>query len=192
MILFINTCVRPESRTCYLARKVLEHIKVSAEKDEAVIEIRPQNKPLDNETLLLRTRLSEKEQWENPIFTDAKQFASADQIVIAAPYWDLSFPAQLKNYIEAINVIGLTFAYTDEGFPVGLCKAKRLIYITTAGGYIVDDAYGYGYIKELAKSFYGIPDVRYIKAEGLDIIGADVEKILKTAVDGIDEIYGIE
>ena len=188
MILFINTCVRPESRTCYLARKVLEHIKVSAEKDEAVIEIRPQNKPLDNETLLLRTRLSEKEQWENPIFTYAKQFASADQIVIAAPYWDLSFPAQLKNYIEAINVVGLTFAYTDEGRPVGFCKAKRLIYITTAGGYIVDDAYGYGYIKELAQSFYGIPDVHYIKAEGLDIIGADVGKILKTAVDGIDGI----
>ena len=183
MILFINTCVRPESRTLYLAKKVLEKL------NDEVIEITPDNKPLDNKTLLLRTKLAEKKEWDNPIFEDAKLFASADKIIIAAPYWDLSFPAMLKNYIEAINIVGITFEYTNEGRPFGLCKAKKLIYITTAGGNIISDTYGYGYIKELSQSFYGIPDICCIKAEGLDIIGADVDNILKNAVDEINNIF---
>ena len=36
-------------------------------------------------------------------------------IVIAAPYWDLSFPAVLKTYLEQINVLGVTFDYSDDG-----------------------------------------------------------------------------
>ncbi|MBQ7193498.1 MAG: NAD(P)H-dependent oxidoreductase [Synergistaceae bacterium] len=112
-------------------------------------------------------------------------FASADEIVIAAPYWDLSFPASLKNYVEAINVVGLTFGYGEDGRPYGLCRAKRLVYVTTAGGPILNEAYGYGYVRELAQGFYGIPEVVLVKAEGLDIVGADVEGILGEAVRGL-------
>ena len=60
------------------------------------------------------------------MFELARQFAAADQIVIAAPYWDLSFPAALKQYFEQINVLGITFAYTPEGVPKGLCRARKL------------------------------------------------------------------
>ena len=52
--------------------------------------------------------------------------------------------------------------------------------MTTAGGYILSDDFGFGYVKALANTFYGIEDVRQIKAEGLDIVGADVEEILKS------------
>ena len=104
-------------------------------------------------------------------------------IVIAAPYWDLSFPAVLKAYFEQINVLGLTFEYTADGRPRGLCKARKLIYVTTAGGPILSDEYGFGYVKALAQNFYGIPDVRQIRAEGLDIIGADAERILREAME---------
>ena len=102
--------------------------------------------------------------------------------MIAAPYWDLSFPAVLKAYFEQINVLGLTFEYTDDGFPRGLCRAKKLIYVTTAGGPIISDEYGYGYVKALAQNFYGIPDVCQVKAEMLDVIGADVNGILNKAL----------
>ena len=84
----------------------------------------------------------------------------------------------LKQYFEQINVLGLTFTYSDAGIPQGLCKAKKLYYVTTAGGPVISDEYGFGYVKALAKIFYGIAEVYQIKAEGLDIIGADVEKIL--------------
>lgn len=46
------------------------------------------------------------------------------------------------------------------------------------GRYILSDELGFGYVKALANTFYGIEDVHQIKAEGLDIIGADVDAIL--------------
>ena len=30
-------------------------------------------------------------------------------------------------------MVGITFRYTSEGVPEGLCRAKRLNYVTTAG-----------------------------------------------------------
>lgn len=66
----------------------------------------------------------EDKNFSDAYFDWAKEFASADAVVIAAPYWDFSFPAVLKQYLEAITIVGLTFYYTEEGFPKGLCKAE--------------------------------------------------------------------
>ena len=181
VILFVNTCVRPQSRTRRLAMEVLSRISQGND----VTEIKPQNSPLTNETLELRTRLIDAGDFSHDIFNDAKLLASANEIVIAAPYWDLSFPAALKNYIEAVNVVGVTFSYHEDGRPYGLCRASRLIYVTTAGGPILSEAYGYGYMSELARSFWGIRETLCIKAEGLDILGNDAEGILREAVRGI-------
>ncbi len=54
-------------------------------------------------------------QFDDPYFRYARQFAGADEIVIAAPYWDLSFPSVLKVYLEHICITGITFQYTPEG-----------------------------------------------------------------------------
>ena len=105
--------------------------------------------------------------------------------MIAAPFWDLSFPASLKQYLEQINVTGVTFRYSEEGVPVGLCRAERLYYVTTAGGHFVPEAYGFGYVQALAQSYYGIKDVRLIEAAGLDIDGADTDAIMKAAEDAL-------
>lgn len=182
MILFINACVRKESRTKRLAdcllKKLNDEIKeINLEKEKIL--------PLDNKTLDFRTKLIEAQNFDNPIFNYAKDFAKADTIVIAAPFWDLSFPASLKCYIEVINILGLTFGYSADGIPHGLCKAKKLYYITTSGGKIFNDEYGFGYIKSLCNNFYGIKDVTCIKAENLDIIGSDTESILRAAEEEI-------
>ena len=107
---------------------------------------------------------------------------------MAAPYWDLSFPASLKTYIEHINVVGVTFAYANDE-PYGMCRAKQLIYVTTAGGPIYSDELGYGYIRELCEKFYGIKDTRYIKVENLDLYGADVEGLMN---EGREKIRNME
>lgn len=112
------------------------------------------------------------------MFGYARQFAGADEIIIAAPFWDLSFPAALKAYLEQVNVVGITFRYTPEGNPEGLCRAQRLYYVTTAGGAFFPEQYGFGYVEALARSFYGIEDVALIKAVGLDLEGAPVAQIL--------------
>ena len=121
------------------------------------------------------------------MFSLARQFSEAETIVIAAPFWDLSFPAMLKQYFEQINVTGITFKYSEDGTPTGLCMADRLFYVTTAGGYFVPEEYGFGYIKALAQNYYGIQDVRQITAAGLDIDGADIDAILRAAEDALPE-----
>ena len=108
--------------------------------------------------------------------------------MIAAPYWDLSFPAALKQYFEQINVLGITFRYTPEGFPAGLCRAGRLYYVTTAGGSYVPEDFGFGYVKALAQDFYGIPEVRLVKAVGLDLDGADPAAIMQAAEAAVAEM----
>ena len=123
------------------------------------------------------------------MFDLPRQFAAAEEIVIAAPYWDLSFPASLKQYLEQINVVGIAFRYTQEGIPESLCRAKRLYYVTTAGGNYVPEEFGYGYVKALAQGYYGIPDVRLIKATGLDIVGADAEDIMRATEEEIQREY---
>ena len=181
MTLYINCCVREESRTERLAQAVLQKLGG----DFTELNLYNENlKPLDGEMLNKRTALIEQGDYSDPMFDYAKQFASADTIVIAAPYWDLSFPASLKTYIENIYVTGIVSAYNESGLPVGLCKATELYYVTTAGG-PYDPTYSYGYIESLAKYFFGIPETHLVKAEMLDIIGNNAEEILNQEVSRI-------
>ena len=125
------------------------------------------------------------------VSVDAKQFAEADTIVIAAPYWDLSFPAMVKNYLESVTVQGVTFYYNEEGIPQGLCKAQKVYYVMTAGGptSMPEQSFNFGfdYVKGLCQMLYGIKDVKCFKAEMLDVIGMDVEAILDKAKETIDD-----
>ena len=181
MTLYINCCVREESRTERLAQAVLQKLGG----DFTELNLYNENlKPLDGEMLNKRTALIEQGDYSDPMFDYAKQFASADTIVIAAPYWDLSFPASLKTNIENIYVTGIVSAYNESGLPVGLCKATELYYVTTAGG-PYDPTYSYGYIESLAKNFFGIPETHLVKAEMLDIIGNNAEEILNQEVSRI-------
>ncbi len=182
MILFVDACVRTHSRTKRLAEALLaklneEAVHIALEEISFAV--------TDEDYLKKRDDLISKGEFDDDMFALARQFAEADTIVIAAPFWDLSFPATLKQYIEAINVLGVTFEYTSEGFPKGLCKANKLYYVMTAGGNYVPWEFGFGYIKALAQNFYGIKNVEIIKAIGLDIMGADAEAIMDEAISSI-------
>ena len=180
MVLFINACVRSRSRTKRLADALIQKI------GDPVHELRLWDVDMprvDEDYLKTRDALLAKEAYDAPMFALARGFAAAEKIVVAAPYWDLSFPAALKQYFELVNAMGITFAYTSDGFPQPLCKAKVLYYVTTAGGAFCPEEYGFGYVKALAENFYGIADVKLIKAVGFDIDGADESKILQEAID---------
>lgn len=173
-ILFINACVRHNSRTAELSRHLLNRL------DGEITEVNLYKEgllPLFNKGIEKRAMhdISGAE------FEYAKQFASADTIVIAAPFWDLFFPAVLKLYFENVTVSGITFEYSEKGRPVGKCRAKKLYYITTSGGYIGNNNFGFDYVKALAENFFGINDISFYSAEGLDIFGADVKSIMDEA-----------
>ena len=104
MILLINACVRKASRTKRLADRFL------SEKEQSVTELNLSDikyPKVDEEFLIKRDSLIAEGDFDNPMFALARQFADADEIVIAAPFWDLSFPASLKQYFEQINVLGV-------------------------------------------------------------------------------------
>ena len=181
-ILFINSCIRKDSRTAVLSKAVLSSLKGEIQE---VCLIKENITPITEAQLQFRLKSPAGGNYSAPVFRYAKQFADCDEIVIAAPYWDLCFPALLKLYLEAICVCGLTFFYGSNGSPNSLCKAKRLIYVTTSGGFIGTHNFGFEYIKALAETFFGIEENLFFCAEGLDITGNNPEQILKEAQDKI-------
>ena len=185
-ILFVNACVREGSRTLMLANRVLSHL------DGTVTEFNLEReglRPLTRESLARREALLAAKDRSDPMLAPARAFAAAEEIVLAAPYWDLSFPASVKTWIEHINCVGLTFAYDANARPCGLCKARRLFYVTTAGGAILPSNAGYAQVKELCETFYGIPETVLFSAEGLDLWGADVPALLSAAAARIDAFF---
>lgn len=175
-ILFINACIRDNSRTLVLAKNVMkdmtgEIIELNLELEEI--------EPLNRELLEKRDSLIREGKLDDPMFRYANQFADADEIVIAAPFWDLSFPAKLKIYLEQIAVAGVSFKYVN-GKPNGLCKAQKLTYVTTSGGPIFAD-FGYTYIKTLAQVFYGIEKTVAVRAMNMDVEMISAQDLLERA-----------
>lgn len=123
------------------------------------------------------------------IVETAKRIAEADRLVIAAPFWDMSFPAILKVFIEQVSLFNITFK--DNGKECeGLCKCKRVMYITTRGmniktGDPLESATPY--IKALS-FLWGLGEVITVAAENLDYsTPEEVESKLNKAVsEGIE------
>lgn len=119
MTLFINCCPRGESRTEKLARALL---KALGEYEELRLYDEPLH-PLGHADIAKRDALLAEKKYDDEMFRYARQFAAADRIVIAAPLWDLSFPAQLKVYLENIYVTGIVTKYSEAGEP-SACAAQ--------------------------------------------------------------------
>ncbi len=186
-ILFVNACPRPESRTLILAEHLLSKLKGD------ISELKLYNEKisnLDRELLGKRTALAEAGDFSDDMFRYAGQFRESDILVIAAPYWDLSFPAMVKTYIEAISVQGFTFQYNSEGIPQGLGRVKKVIYVMTAGGPVGNNNLGFDYVSAVCRGLFSINDVVCHKAEMLDVYGVDVDAVLAEAKAEIDRIYG--
>lgn len=179
-ILFVNACMRgPErSRTWGLARAFLDACQARwpqaeiLERDLTDCALPVLSGPMTDQ----RDRCFQSDP-QNPMFAPAREMSRADLVVVAAPYWDLSFPAALKIYLEWASVLGITFHYTDQGIQEGLCRADHLVYVTTAGGVIGDKNFGFDYLQGLGEMF-GIPTAHFLSAQGLDIWGNDPQALL--------------
>jgi FMN-dependent NADH-azoreductase len=98
-------------------------------------------------------------------------FLAADIVVVGAPMYNFSIPTQLKAWIDRLAIAGRTFRYTEKGVE-GLAGGKTVIIASSRGGF-----YGEGtpiafldhqetYLKGVF-SFFGITDIRFIRAEGV-------------------------
>ena len=168
--LIIDSCIRGKnSRTLRIA----EHIARQLEAKYQIEWVR-----LNENPFLPLTPESMQERAKN-IYTDhadeyARQFAQSDLIVIAAPFWDMSFPASLKAFLERISISGITFR-DEAAATAGNCRAKKLIYVTTRGMNLEDDdprQQATPYIKALCW-LWGIPEVVTVSAIGMDYVTDD-------------------
>lgn len=99
----------------------------------------------------------------------AKKLAAADRLVIAAPFWDMSFPSALKVFLENMSLFNVTFG-SNEKECYGLCKAEKVLYITTRGMNInTGDALEQAtpYIKAIGK-LWGLGELHVISAQNMD------------------------
>ena len=117
------------------------------------------------------------------------QFLASDVIVIGAPLYNFSIPSQLKAWIDRIAQAGRTFRYTANG-PEGLAKGKTVIVASSRGGVYSASEGGQAmehqesYLK-VVLGFFGITDVRFVRAEGLAMGDAAKAQALATADQAI-------
>lgn len=190
-ILILNGCIRGEaSRTYRLLHAFLKEMQTSLPKnctctqlDLADLPLRPLTGTFFEE----REQLLSENNRSHPRFDYAHQFAEADRIILAAPFWDLSIPAIVKIYIENISLDSITFGCNEEGM-YGMCKAKDLLFLTTRGGIYSGTPLEQSarYIEALC-SMFGIRKFRCIVAEGMDFFPEKESSIMAKAIEEAKE-----
>ena len=186
MLLFVDACLRDGSRTERLARMWLERRAYEGELltvSLAELDVNPLEAAGPN-TISAYSAAVAGGSYDHPMFEYAKAFARADEVLIAAPFWNYGLPALLDCYLELVCTQGLTFDVDETGAYVSLCRARRLTFVSTAGGAAPDpcDDHAYGKVRTLATRFWHIPQIEYVAAWGLDGPGADVEALLADAL----------
>lgn len=182
-ILYVNACFREGSRTAKLVSILKDKL---FPKEAEVTEVCLGDmglKPMDREALVIYNESVAAHTFTDPMFDHAKKFRDADQIVIAAPFWNYDLPAVLHTYLELVCTQGITFDIDETGTYGSMCKADKLTFITTAGGFIPEHDPASTCLRTFCEVFFDIGQFVYIKAEGLDIVGADVEQILRDAAE---------
>lgn len=165
-LLFINACVRQEkSRTYLIAAEAIKILKERYHVEE--IDISEFQLPPVTKTIYENKALGINNHEARQLAT---KVAQAQKIVIAAPFWDMSFPAVLKIFFERVSLKGITFDDTQDG-TIGLCRAEKILYITTRGMRIDDQSpleQATPYLKALG-DLWGIPSVITVSAYALDV-----------------------
>lgn len=178
-LIYIDACMRAGSRTRRIARPIMTELR-KRYAVETVDLTRNEYPVVDNYTLEDRNQGIVPSEHSSL----AKRIAAADRIVIAAPFWDMSFPSALKVFFENMSLFGITFDTNDKEC-YGLCKAEKVMYITTRGMNIANGdplEQATPYIKALSH-LWGLGELTVISAQNLDYsTPEEVEQMIDKAV----------
>lgn len=179
-LIYINSIIRKEeSRTKRLIDGILEGIKDEVEIKEINLNELPLNPynevsyqdKVDNGTEDLFFRLS-------------KEIAESDGLIIASPFWDMSFPALLKSFLEKISLFDVMFISDDEKC-IGIAKCPFMFYVTTRGMDIKDGdklEQGTPYLKALCW-LWGIKKFEVVSCSNFDYLKEeDVNKEIERKI----------
>ena len=179
-LLYIDACIRDElSRTKRIATPIVEALKQKYEVQTLVIN--------DLDLSIVKKELITKRNngvIDPQVMSWAESVRDADRIVIAAPFWDMSFPAALKNFLELCSIFDVTFK-SDEKTCYGNCKAEKMLYITTRGmdistGDVLEQ--GTPYLKAISW-LWGIGPMQVISAQNMDYLSEkEIEERINKAI----------
>lgn len=179
-LLYIDACIRDEqSRTKRIATPVIEALKQKYEVQTLVIN--------DLDLSIVKKDLITKRNngdIDPQVMSWAESVRDADRIVIAAPFWDMSIPAALKNFLELCSIFDVTFK-SDDKTCYGNCKAEKMLYITTRGmdintGDVLEQ--GSSYLKALSW-LWGIGPLEVVSAQNMDYLSErEIEERISKAI----------
>ena len=163
-IFYVDACLRTGSNTKKIADAIIA--KLAERYEIETVRLSENTFPIVNNDIL--------NDRANGIVPDeyvamAKKLANADRIVIAAPFWDMSFPGALKVFLENMSLFNVTFG-SNEKECYGLCKAEKVLYITTRGMDIStgdDLEQATPYLKAIGK-LWGLGELHVISAQNMD------------------------
>ena len=184
-LLYIDACIRDEqSRTKRIATPIVEALKQKYEVQTLVIN--------DLDLSIVKKELITKRNngdIDPQVMSWAESVRDADRIVIAAPFWDMSIPAALKNFLELCSIFDVTFK-SDDKTCYGNCKAEKMLYITTRGmdidtGDVLEQ--GSSYLKALSW-LWGIGSLEVVSAQNMDYLSEREieERISKAISEGME------
>lgn len=106
-----------------------------------------------------------------------EQFLRAERIVIVTPLWNMSFPPQVKAYVDQLIVPDKTFRFTDKGI-MGLMQQKKMVHIQSRGGVYSEGPlqkfeHGDSYLR-LIFGLIGLKDYHHLFIEGTSTFPDDV------------------
>lgn len=160
----IDSCLRTGSKTKRIADALID--RLSERYEVETIRLSDYDFPIVKDEILNdRSNGIVPEEYANI----ARKIAAADRLVISAPFWDMSFPSALKVFLENMSLFNVTFA-SNEKECYGLCKAEKVLYITTRGMNIkTGDAMEQAtpYIKAISK-LWGLGELHVIASENID------------------------
>ena len=168
-ILFINSCYNYEkSRTLYLTKKIFEKFDIDNKFDFEEVKLKDLHLlPLSEEKLKLRFDLANKHMFDMDMLTYSKKVLSADIVVIAAPFYDYSYPSILKLFIENISVPNLMYNYSKDGYE-GYARGRKFIYISTRGANLPDSE-DFGFLSlDRMFTLFGFKETQLIGFGGTD------------------------
>ena len=179
-LLYIDACIRDEqSRTKRIATPIIEALKQKYEVQTLVIN--------DLDLSIVKKELITKRNngdIDPQVMSWAESVRDADRIVIAAPFWDMSIPAALKNFLELCSIFDVTFK-SDDKTCYGNCKAEKMLYITTRGmdidtGDVLEQ--GSSYLKALSW-LWGIGPLEVVSAQNMDYLSErEIEERISKAI----------
>jgi FMN-dependent NADH-azoreductase len=126
MILAVTFLPRPESRT----KQLYEEFRCALLEGAASPSLRERELARDPESPLsvetLGTRAAQPT-------SAAHSLVDAQGLVLAFPVWNFATPAQVKTWIDAVVVPGLTYTFDAQGLRSAL-QGRPVQLVTTAGG----------------------------------------------------------